>query len=276
MTAIRNILLAIALVLPLQSMAQVTIAPTNLFIDSQSKFGTYMVINNSNTPQEVSIDFFFGYSQTDENGNRTTVEDSAEVAADHSIAESIRAFPRNFVLNPNQRQIVRLRITPPNTLNDGVYWSRIKTSSTPQSAPIELSNDQSVTAQVGIVINQVTGLFYKNGDVNTGIEVAEIRTEISDENILAVLTDYNRTGNAPFLGTISVNLKNSDGEVVQSGFISTSLYFDGTQRQELNIEGVPSGQYTIEVKFESQRNDVSSRDIVQMDPVTATTTVTIP
>jgi hypothetical protein len=256
--------------------AQVTIAPTNLFIDSQSKFGTYMVINNSNTPQEVSIDFFFGYSQTDENGNRTTVEDSAEIADEHSIAENIRAFPRNFVLSPNQRQIVRLRITPPNTLGDGVYWSRIKTSSTPQSPPIELSNDQSVTAQVGIVINQVTGLFYKNGDVRTGIDVDEIRTEMTDDNIMAVLTDYSRTGNAPFLGTISVNLKDSNGSVVQSGFISTSLYFDGTQRQELNIEGVDPGEYTIEVKFESQRNDVSSRDIIQMDPVTATTTVTIP
>jgi len=276
MTAIRNILLAIALLLPLHSVAQVTIAPTNLFIDSQSKFGTYMVINNSNTPQEVSIDFFFGYSETDENGNRTTVEDTSEIAAEHSIADEIRAFPRNFVLNPNQRQIVRLRITPPNTLGDGVYWSRIKTSSTPQSPPIELSNDQSVTAQVGIVINQVTGLFYKNGNVSTGIEVEEIRTQISDENILAVLTDYSRTGNAPFLGTISVNLKDTDGNVVQSGFISTSLYFDGTQRQELNIEGVDPGEYSVEVKFESQRNDVSSRDIIQMDPVTATTTVTIP
>ena len=276
MTAIKNILLAIALLLPIHSVAQVTIAPTNLFIDSQSKFGTYMVINNSNTPQEVSIDFFFGYSETDENGNRTTVEDTSKIAAEHSIAEEIRAFPRNFVLNPNQRQIVRLRITPPNTLGDGVYWSRIKTSSTPQSPPIELSNDQSVTAQVGIVINQVTGLFYKNGDVSTGIEVEEIRTEMTDDNIMAVLTDYNRTGNAPFLGTISVNLKNSDGEVVQSGFISTSLYFDGTQRQELNIEGVDPGEYTIEVKFESQRNDVSSRDIIQMAPVTSTTTVTIP
>lgn len=276
MTAIRNILLAIALLIPIHSVAQVTIAPTNLFIDSQSKFGTYMVINNSNTPQEVSIDFFFGYSETDENGNRTTVEDTSEIAAEHSIAEDIRAFPRNFVLNPNQRQIVRLRITPPNTLGDGVYWSRIKTSSTPQSAPIELSNDQSVTAQVGIVINQVTGLFYKNGDVSTGIDVEEIRTEMTDDNIMAVLTDYNRTGNSPFLGTISVNLKNSDGEVVQSGFISTSLYFDGTQRQELNIEGVDPGEYTIEVKFESQRNDVSSRDIIQMAPVTSTTTVTIP
>ncbi|MFP8488589.1 hypothetical protein ACKGJO_05755 [Gracilimonas sp. Q87] len=276
MTAIRNLLLAIVLLLPLHSIAQVTIAPTNLFIDSQSKFGTYMVINNSNTPQEVSIDFFFGYSQTDESGNRTTVEGDSVLAEDHSITENIRAFPRNFVLSPNQRQIVRLRITPPNTLGDGVYWSRIKTSSTPQSPPIELSNDQSVTAQVGIVINQVTGLFYKNGSVSTGIEIEEIRTKTSDDNILAVLTDYNRTGNAPFLGTISVSLVDSNDNVVQSGFISTSLYFDGTHRQELNIEGVPAGEYTLRVNFEAQRNDVSSRDIVQMNPVTETTTVTIP
>ncbi|HET8864425.1 MAG TPA: hypothetical protein VFM80_01930, partial [Gracilimonas sp.] len=141
---------------------------------------------------------------------------------------------------------------------------------------IELSNDQAVTAQVGIVINQVTGLFYKNGSISTGIEIEEIRTETVDDNILAVLTDYKRTGNAPFLGTISVSLVDKNNTEVQSGFISTSLYFDGTHRQELNIDGVPSGEYTLKVNFETQRNDVSSSDIIQMEPVTETTTVTIP
>lgn len=258
--------------------AQITIAPTNMFLDNQTRFGTYMVINGSDTPQEISIEFFFGYSETDENGERRNITDNEEVQAVHSIAESVRAFPQNFILQPGQRQIVRLRLNTPNNLENGTYWSRIKTSATPESPPVEIGDDETVTARVGINIEQITGLFYKNGNVSTGIEVDEIRTLVSEENgkTLTVLTDYQRTGNSPFLGSITTSLQNQNGDVVARGFRSTTLFFDGTQREVLDISDIPSGNYSVQVHFETRRSDISQDDLVQMEPVTATTTVTIP
>src|SRR5690554_5204 len=143
--------------------AQVTIAPTNLFIKEGNQFGTYMVINGSNQNQEIGIDFFFAYGQLDENGQRANIHDNEEMAERYSIAENIRAFPQSFVLTPGQRQLVRLNVRPPRDLQDGTYWSRIRTSATPESPPVETANNEAVTARVGISIEQVTGLFYKKG-----------------------------------------------------------------------------------------------------------------
>lgn len=257
--------------------AQVTIAPTNMFIDSNSRFGTYMVINGSNQTQEVSIDFFFGYSKTDNDGNRSLVTEDSILAATHSIAEYIRAFPQNFTLNPGQKQVVRLRISAPNTIPDGTYWGRIKTTSAPETPPLELQSGDVVSAQIGISVEQVTGVFYKKGNVSTGIEITDIRNQLSEEDgkKLIILADYLRTGNSPFLGSITTQLINSQGNVVKTGFISTSLYFDGVHKQELEIDDLPPGSYTVNVSFESSRNDLSNNDLVQMPKSSETRTITI-
>lgn len=257
--------------LSFNAFAQVTIAPTNVFISDNSKFGTYMVINGSNEPQEIAIEFFFGYSVTDKEGNRSNVLGDSLMSTAHSITENVRAFPQNFILAPNQRQIVRLRVSG-NTkeLKDGTYWSRVKTSSNPESAPIEVSSTDNVSAKVSILIEQVTGLFFKVGNTTTGIDVQEIRSSLGDDNVLTVLTDYKRTGNSPFLGSISTTLINSSNEEVKQAFISTSVYFDGTIRQTLDLNDLPKGAYTIKVQFESQRGDISSSDLVQMETVTRT------
>lgn len=257
------------------ALAQVTIAPTNLFIDSGNRFGTYMVINGSNQNQEISIDFQFAYSQTNAGGEKAFVPGDSTIASRHSVAEHIRAFPQNFVLAPGQRQIVRIRVNAPNTIPDGTYWARIRTASTPESPPVEMTSNEGVTARVGITFEQITGLFYKKGQVSTGIEVENISTQMMDDGQLAVLTKLKRTGNSPFLGSITTSLLDAQGKSVRDSFISTSIYFDETHRQYLNLNDLQAGNYTIQVKFEAQRNDISSTDLVQMEPVIATIPYTI-
>ncbi len=260
----------------IDSFAQVTIAPTNLFIDSNSRFGTYMVVNGSNQVQEISIDFFFAYSSTDEFGNRTIISEDSVKAVQYSVAESIRAFPQNFSLSPNQRQVVRIRVNMPNDVPDGTYWSRIRTASTLQSPPIELQNSDAVSASVGVKVEQVTGLFYKKGTVSTGIEIVDINTNFEEpDNILVVQTQHLRTGNSPFLGSISTSILNSSGEEVRRGFVSTTIYFDGIHKQEFEVENLPSGTYTAKVTFETSRSDVSNNDIIKAPTVTKSTTFTI-
>lgn len=273
----KNILTALllsALIAP-ELFAQITIAPTNLFLDSNSRFGTYLVLNNSNENQEVSVEFFFGYSSTDSLGHRKSVENDSRNLSQYSIAEAVRAFPQNFILAPGKRQTVRLRIAPRNNLPDGTYWARIKTISTPESQAIELSQSESVSAQLGIIVEQVTGLFYKNGLVFTGIDIENVDYRI-EEGKLVILTDFKLKGNSPFLGSIYVKVLDPEGKTVEQQYASTSYYLDGTHRQEFSLSDIPSGNHTVEVKFEAKRSDISPDDIIKMDPVTATTTVTIP
>lgn len=245
--------------------AQVTIAPTNLFIEDNTRFGTYLVINGSNETQEIAIEFFFGYSTANEEGLRNIVVDDTTMAANHSVSQYVRAFPQNFTLAPGQRQVVRLRINAPQTLEDGTYWSRIKTSSVPETPPLELQNTENVSASVSIRVEQITGLYFKKGDVSTGIEINDITTSVEEENDkIVILANLDRTGNSPFLGSITTTITDQNGEVVRRGFVSTTIYFSTVFRQELELGDLAKGQYTVSMQFESSRTDVSENEIVQM------------
>lgn len=256
-----------------QGYGQVTIAPTNLFIDGGSRFGTYMVINGSQSPQEVSIDFIFGYASSDSEGVRQYVYNDSLMAEKYSLAESIKAFPQNFTLNPNQRQVVRLRISTPSDKPDGTYWARIKTSASPVTPPIELENSDAVGARIGVVIDQISGVFYKKGNVTTGIQVENIDTKLSeDRSTLSVLTNLKRTGNSPFLGTITTSLINANGTEVRRALVSTTIYFDGVHREDFDIQDLPTGTYKIQVSFESSRSDISRDELIQIPRVMETST----
>ncbi|MBO6792471.1 MAG: hypothetical protein JJ895_01080 [Balneolaceae bacterium] len=269
-TILKRVTLTIAFVLLCTNLkGQVTIAPTNMFLSDSNPFGTYMVINGSSEAQEISVDFLFAYSATDENGNRRIIQDDSTFAENHSIANKVRAFPRNFTLAPDQRQIVRLRLSDTNSLEDGTYWARIRTKSVPETPPIEVQNTTTVSARVGITFEQVTGLFFKKGNVTTGIDIKDIKTEINAENQneLIVLADFDRTGNSPFLGTITMSIRDSNNRELVSDFVSTSHYFGGTHRQTLDISSLTNGNYQLTVEFATKRTDVSEADLVRMQPV---------
>lgn len=255
--------------------AQITVAPTNLFIDQNSNFGTYMVINNSEITQEISVEFIFGYSGLDSTGSRTFIYDDSLKAEKYSIDKWLRAFPQNFILEPNQRQIVRLRINAPSNLDSGTYWSRIKTRSVPQSPPLELSNESNVNAQIGVIVNQVTGIYYKIHPANTGISVKDIDYELTNNSNLAISAKVERLGNSPFLGSIYFRLK-MNNNVVKEKITSTTIFFDSPVNTLIDVSELDKGNYTLELTFKSERGDVPNEDIIQMEPVTATTTVTIP
>lgn len=247
--------------------AQITISPTNVFVNSRTRFGSYLVINGSDEAQEISIEFVFGYTKLDDQGNRTLVYNDSSRAEKFSAAKWIRAFPKNFILQPGERQTVRLRVAAPDTLSDRMYWARIKTTSSPLSPPVGSTTEDAVTARIGITLQQITGLYYQVGDVSTGIEIINLDTHIVQDSTLWISAKINRTGNAPFLGTVYATVYNENHEKVARSVVSTTIYFDGTLERPVNISRLPSGNYTAEIRFVTQRSDIPSDQLVQMKPV---------
>jgi hypothetical protein len=113
----------------------------------------------------------------------------------------------------------------------------------------------------------VTGLFYKKGDVTTGIDITELNTEMGEDGVLDVNADLKRTGNSPFLGSITANIIDAEGNIVTTSFVSTTIYFDGLYKQEIDVSSLEAGRYEVELTFETQRSDIASNEIVQMQPV---------
>jgi hypothetical protein len=154
-----------------------------------------------------------------------------------------------------------------------LYWFRIRTTSTPQSPEVGETSDDEITTQITYKFEQVTTVFYKHGDVNTGLEIRDIRAE--QNSSVQIIADVTRTGNAPFLGSIELTVKDQQDNIVIERRTSTSIYFDYRQVFELDENELSTGKYQADVTFISQRNDIPRTDLVQIEPITRSINFTV-
>lgn len=269
--------LLLLLFFPLSLFGQITITPTSIFLDQNSRIGNMMVINNSDDAQEITLDFVYGYLESYEDGSVELLMENDEedeiTDTSYSLSEYIRGFPQSFTLNPGQRQSVRLFVNPPADLEDGTYWTRILVGSAAESPAVGTASTTDITANINITLNQNLGLFYKNGDVSTGIEVENI-TSTRTESGINTLVKYNRTGNSPFIGTVTTRVMQRD-EVISTNRRSTTLFFGGTYAVENEIENLEPGDYRVEVSFVAERNDIASENLVSMSPVSQSVQIAV-
>jgi hypothetical protein len=265
---------ALLLLFAFSVQAQVTISPTAVFLDKNSKVGSFYVSNPSNSAVEVRLGFEFAYPATDEDGRIFLNYEDSEAEENFSLVPHLRAFPTTFVLQPNERQTVRLVGRIPQNSDPGMYWTRMRVSSNQLTPPIGEVAEGQVAAQVSFQIDQVTAVLVQHGSAETGLEVHRSEAMVEDDR-LVVLTDVERTGNSPFIGSVRTRVMNFNGQEVDSRRSSTSVYFRNNQRVEFDTSNWPSGQYSVETTFESQRNDISSQNLLQISEVSERTTFTI-
>ncbi|MCF7803336.1 MAG: hypothetical protein K9N46_11665 [Candidatus Marinimicrobia bacterium] len=246
--------------------AQVSISPTSLFIDSQQKFATLLVMNGTNSKQEVSLEFPFAYTDADSAGNIEMIYDDSGEFGQYSIAGSVKGFPRNFILEPGQRQTIRLTVRPNKSLNDGVYWTRIKTISNPESPPVGQAEEGQINPQITFQFEQVTTLFYKVGKTSTGLDITDAKINI-DEGQGAAIADVDLQGNSPYLGSMNLEVKDGARESVLSQRVFVSIYVDDARRLEFDASELEPGDYTATITFKTERADIPREDIVQAPPV---------
>lgn len=247
------------------SYSQVTIAPTSLFIDEQNRFGSFLVLNGSDQTQEVELEFLFGYPTTDEEGNIYMEYEDEKAEQQYSIADWIRGFPRSFTLDSGERQTVRLTVQPPPDLEDGTYWTRIKTTSNALSPDIDEEQQEGVTARIAFQFEQVSAGFYRKGEVNTGLQIKNAKVDV-DEDEASIHTHIEREGNSPYLGTMFVTVEDADGRTRYENENSLAVYMDVFRVNRFDISEFPEGDYTAHIRFETTRGDISDSDLIQAEP----------
>jgi P pilus assembly chaperone PapD len=255
----RILILAIVLLVSSSTQAQVIVAPTILFMSDQSRFGTFVVMNRSNTPQEISISFRFGFPESDSLGNIRMQYDDSLMALHHSCQPWIRGFPQKFIVNPGQQQVVRLLITPPSNIPDGEYWTRLVTSSTPQAKVIDTVRT-GITANITFVLEQVTTIIYKKGNASTSVDLptVEMKQDSVSMNLFAHVT---RGGNSPFFGNISAVVQDRAGNKSYSEEEVIAIYRDNmTLKFSIPLSKLPEGSYTVDIKLSSERTDIPQDD----------------
>jgi len=247
--------------------SQVTISPTTIFINGKSPFGTLLVLNGTDKAQEVTVSFPFSYPTSDSTGKIIMIDDNPSMASKYSIEKSVMGFPKSFVLQPNKRQIVRITARSSKLSEPGTYWTRIKTSSSEVSHEVGEAQSEGITAQINFVFDQITTLFYQVGDLTTGISIKSLRTKIENNQVI-VITNMQKTGNSPYLGTMEIKIYNNSDEEVAKNQIYVSIYIDGFRKLKVDMGDLPSGDYTAKVKYYSSRDDVPENFNIITDPIT--------
>ena len=246
--------------------AQVVVAPTILYLSSQDQFGTFVVMNRSKDPQEIMVSFKFGYPTSDSLGNIFMQYNDSAAAEKYSCASWLRGFPRQFILNPGQQQVVRLTVMPRQGLSDGVYWTRLVTRSTPQVKFVDTVKT-GVMANITFVLEQVTTVIYEKGGLNATVTLSGSR-DFTDSTHLDILTRINRGGNAPFFGTVNLKVIDAAGNTVYTDKLLLAAYFSMNVKFAVPLSELRMGDhYTAVLDVNSDRPDISPENAIKIDPV---------
>ncbi|OOG78219.1 hypothetical protein [Algoriphagus sp. A40] len=257
-----------------QLVAQVSIAPTTVFID-QNGIGSLFITNPGDTPQEISVSFVFGYPGNDETGELTMVYGDSLMEKQFGMGDRLRAFPRTFILAPQQQQTVRLQVRPDRSLPNATYFTRVKVTSNAQTPDVEQTNTEGVSTQVNFKFDQVIAAFQKVGEVSTGLEFGEVKVE-EKEGKLRVIPEFKVTGNSPYLGSVTATLKDSAGKVLAEQQQTVALYFSGKRAVEMTIpENIRNDVHLVELTYETRRSDIPSGDLVQAPTVSKSVILSI-
>jgi hypothetical protein len=249
--------------------AQISLAPTTVFID-QNGVGTLFVTNPGNVPQEINIGFEFGYPGNDEQGNLKMVYGDNVRAMQNGFGDRVRAFPRTFILAPQQQQTVRLQVRPDRSASAGMYFTRIKVTSNPQTPDIGQTNSEEVTTQVNFQFDQIIAAFQKVGQTTTGLEIGEVKI-LLEENKLRAIPEFRVIGNSPFIGSVTASLKNAQGEIIKETQQTAALYYSGLRAVEMELSQEQIAQASqLELKYETKRSDIPFGDLVQSAPIIKT------
>jgi len=268
------VLALIFLVLAFSGTGQISLAPSFVFIDPNSGVGNLFVSNNSQRAHEVDISFLFGYPGSDAEGNLVMNYEDSVAYLQYGLDEMIRAFPRSFLLGPGEQRTVRLQVIPAERRREGFFFTRMKVLAQPQAPEVTEQSAEGIGTQITFNFEQVTAVFYHRGNVSTGVLVKDLDVRQAD-GLLQLRPHLQRTGNSPFLGSMFARLTDGRGNVVAEAQSTTTAYFDVIRRIDLPLSEVKPGTYTLELTFETRRNDMAATDLVQAPPLVHTTTVVV-
>lgn len=254
----------------LPAQAQVVVAPKVVHLDDDEQFASVFVENRTDRPQEVDLEFQFGYPVADSLGDVSVHYGDEEAADTLSLGDFVQPYPKQFLLPPGQRQRVRLALQPPEDLADGMYWGRLAFAARQHEEEAAPASQAAVETRINYEFRQVISVFYRRGSLETGLNFHDMRSSRDSANVY-ITAQVERTGNAPFLGTAKLEVvDDSTGDAVETQEDLASVYFDMTHRFALPLEDLPDGKYRARVTYEARREDVSSSDLIPAEPVSRT------
>jgi hypothetical protein len=243
----------------------VSVSPTALYIDSRTRTGVLTLYNPGTLPEEITIDFAYGFPQADSAGNVTVPLTKTPAAGEPSALGWMRAFPRRLLLQPGQRQLVRVLVEPPADLPDGEYWARVLVSSRGGQPPIEQTQGD-VRLQLNVATTLVMAANYRKGDLHTGVTIASATARRTADSVFATV-DLARAGNAAFLGRMRAELVDASGTVLGSVYDDVAVYRAMRRRPAFALPAGARGPLSVRIHIDTEREDLPPGGALPAAPV---------
>ncbi|MGE0158667.1 MAG: hypothetical protein AB7T31_04595 [Gemmatimonadales bacterium] len=244
----------------------VSVSPMAVYMSDRERTGTMTLYNPGSRPEEIEIDFAFGYPQTDADGNLLVpLSEEPAPAGEPSAVPWLSAFPRRLVLEPGQRQVVRVLARPPAGLADGEYWARALVRSRGGQEPIE-ARQGDVDIQIDVETLIVVAVNYRNGEMSTGVRVTGADAELVGDTTVTRIS-LERTGNAAFLGRLLIEALDERGDVITSSEQVLAVY--RTLSPRLVLPTPADGRRPVELRYtlDTERNDLPPGGALPMERV---------
>lgn len=274
-TLVKFLILMFIVLSAVSVQAGVLVSPTVVFISDRSPSGQMTIVNQDSEPQEVTINFSFGLPESDSLGNViVTFQDSA-VTDPRSALNWVRAFPRTFILQPSESQIVRIMARPPAEIEAGEYWARVMVSSKKTTTPVQMIDvEQTIGTQIHMVSRQAVMMKYRKGDLSCSLELTDARAR-QEGNLVHVMVDLVNRGNVSYMGTLDCKLIDREQREVSHNSLKMAIYRDLRRRIDLPILSdryKPPFKVVIRISNEG-RNDVMPQDMIKGNTIDFTAIV---
>lgn len=265
-----GLLLAVGLAFPAPAAAQgVLVAPHAVVIDHRIRSGSLSLYNPGDVAAEVSLSTFFGYPVTDSAGEFDLRTVDSPDATMPSAAGWLEAFPKRMLLQPKERQTVRLLARPPVGLRDGEYWARLVVAAKGGPVPVTGVPDSSgISVGLNLEVRTVLPLQYRKGPVATSVRTGGLSAGVERDS-LAVRLRLERQGTAAFIGTVRGALADSAGRTVATFSSPVAVYYEVEPRFTAPLPGgrLPPGPYRLRVEITAEREDLAPETLLPARPV---------
>jgi P pilus assembly chaperone PapD len=262
MNALRNACAALLLAASSLGAQGVIVSPPVLIVEHRTRTAALDLFNPGDRPIEVRVELLFGYPVTDSVGE-FHLETPDPIPANLPAATKwLEAYPARATIPPGGRQTVRFLASPPATLADGEYWTRLAiTSKFAPSRQDAKADTTRVSTQLNVEIRAITTLLYRKGAVNTSIAIGDIKARRLGDS-LEVRASLEHAGNAAYLGTITYALEDMTGRVVRSVDLPIGIYLPINPRILIPVNGLNPGPYRVSITARAERKDLLAESIL--------------
>jgi hypothetical protein len=279
----------------------VAVAPHIVVLTPTRPTGRLTIFNPLGTTAELSLELRYGFVTNDSAGHTivhlqppekqtthtnddapnpitalNTHDASAHSAPAHdaSATQWITPYPRTFTLKPGASQVIHLTAKPPATIPPGEYWTRLIIHARTPTPPLPTRNDTDSTVRIGIALEMSTiiPIFYRTGNVTTGIAIDSLTTTHTTDSI-TVHTTLRRTGNSAYIGTARLTLTDATGDTITNTLKRLAVYT--TLSPHWSIPAPPKakpGPYQLTLLLTTNRPDAPKGTILRAPATSRTIT----